>query len=80
MRQTKPAPSLAPMFERLDAMNISARDREMAKNYLRKSDAFVEFAFGAWSRMREIISPRRAEVPKSTTDTHLVGNGSGFNS
>jgi hypothetical protein len=32
------------------------------------------------NRMREIASARRREVPKSSTDTQFVGNGSGFTS
>jgi len=51
-------------FERLDTIHTNARDREIAKDYLHKSDAFVEFAFGAWSRMGEIApaTRRSAEI------------------
>jgi hypothetical protein len=63
------------MFERLDAMSMSAWDREMAKDYLRKSDALVEFAYRAWKRIRDIASGPRTGAAKVDRDSQMLGNG-----
>ena len=77
MKHAQPVPSLVTMFERLDAISMSAWDREMAKDYLGKSDALVEFAYRAWKRIRDIASGPRTGAAKVDRDSRLLGNGGG---
>jgi hypothetical protein len=52
MKQAPAAHSLAPIFELLDAVQLPSAEREAAKDYLRKSDAVIDFAIDVWKRLR----------------------------